>query len=188
VVGGAFQSIDCIRFRINREEVKLELLLKISPGLDRKNTSVCFLTKHVFRSLGGMTSFEECESLENPFFFIVELLQGQVDIERAGVQKCMAVVTFSTKVWRTKELGTCSSYHRSRGQRHWRRWYKQGGMFGMGGRGGLATAAIAEQSGLPVWCCSWRARYDRGGRSIGWLSTGIVQGSVLRILICCKGD
>ena len=100
----------------------------------------------------------------------------------------MAVVTFSTKVWRTKELGTCSSYHRSRGQRHWRRWYKQGGMFGMGGRGGLATAAIAEQSGLPVWCCSWRARYDRGGRSIGWLSTGIVQGSVLRILICCKGD
>ena len=33
-----------------------------------------------------------------------------------------------------------------------------------------------------------RAGYDRGGRPIGWLSTGIVQGSVLRILICCKGD
>ena len=33
-----------------------------------------------------------------------------------------------------------------------------------------------------------RAGYDRGGRPIGWLSTGIVQGSVSRILICCKGD
>jgi len=98
VVGGAFQSIDCVCFCINREEVKLELLLKISPDLDRENTSVCFLTKHIFRSLGGMISFEECESLENPFFFIVELLQGQADIERAGVQKCMAIVIFFTKV------------------------------------------------------------------------------------------
>jgi len=33
-----------------------------------------------------------------------------------------------------------------------------------------------------------RAGYDRGGQPIGWLSTGIVQGSVSRILICCKGD
>jgi len=61
-------------------------------------------------------------------------------------------------------------------------------MLGMGGREGLATAAVAEQSGLPVWCCSRRARYDRRGRPIGWLSTGIVQGSILRILICYKGD
>jgi len=35
---------------------------------------------------------------------------------------------------------------------------------------------------------SQKAGYDREGRLIGWLSTGIVQGSVLRILICCKGD
>jgi len=33
-----------------------------------------------------------------------------------------------------------------------------------------------------------RAGYDRGGQPIGWLSTGIAQGSVSRILICCKGD
>jgi len=35
---------------------------------------------------------------------------------------------------------------------------------------------------------SRRVGYDRGGRPIGWLSTGIVQGSVLKILIYCKGD
>ena len=45
-----------------------------------------------------MISFEECESLENPFFFIVELLQGQADIERVGVQEYVAVVMFSAEV------------------------------------------------------------------------------------------
>ena len=35
---------------------------------------------------------------------------------------------------------------------------------------------------------SQRAGYNRGGRPIGWLFTGIVQGSILRILICCKGN
>jgi len=85
VVGSAFQYIDCVHFCVNREEVKPELLLKISPGLDRENTSICFLMKHIFRLLGGMTSFEECESPENPFFFVAELLRGQVDVEGAGV-------------------------------------------------------------------------------------------------------
>jgi len=85
VVGDAFQRIDCVHFRVNREEVKLELLLKISSGLDRENTSVCFLTKYIFGPLGSTTSFEECESPENPFFFIVELLWDQVDVEGAGV-------------------------------------------------------------------------------------------------------
>jgi len=77
VVGGVFQRIDCICFHINREEVKLELLLKISPGSDRENTSVHFLTKYIFRPLGSTTSFEEHESPKNPFFFVVELLWGQ---------------------------------------------------------------------------------------------------------------
>jgi len=48
-----------------------------------------------------------------------------VDVEKAGVQKCTAVVTFSAEVWRAGKLGTCSSHHQSRGQRHQRRWYKQ---------------------------------------------------------------
>jgi len=53
-----------------------ELLFKVSPGLDGENTSVCFLMEYIFRPLGGTTSFEECESPENPFLFVVELLWG----------------------------------------------------------------------------------------------------------------
>jgi len=76
VIGGAFQSIDCVCFRINREEVDPGLLLKVSPGLDREDASVCFLAKHVFGPLGGMTTFEECESPEDLFLLIIELLRG----------------------------------------------------------------------------------------------------------------
>jgi len=76
VVGSSFQSIDRVRFRVCREEVQLELLFKVSPGLDGKNASVRFLTEYVFGPLGGMTSFEECESPENSFLFVVELLRG----------------------------------------------------------------------------------------------------------------
>jgi len=121
VVGGAFQCIDCIRFHVNREKVKSELLLEISPGLDRENASVRFLTKYIFRPLGSMSSFEERESPENPFFFVVELLWGQADVEGAGVQKCAAIVMFSTEVRGTGELGMCLSRHRSGGRRHQKR-------------------------------------------------------------------
>jgi len=137
VVGGAFQHIDYVHFCISREELKPELLLKISPGLDRENASICFLMKHIFRPLGGTTSFEEHESPENPFFFIVELFWGQVDVERAGVQKCTAIVTFSAEVQRTRELGTCSSRHQSGGRKHQRRWYRQGRCVWYGWRGGI---------------------------------------------------
>ena len=74
MVGSSFQSVDRVRFRICREEVQPELLFKVSPGLDGENTSVRFLTEYVFRLLGSTTSFEECESPENPFLFVVELL------------------------------------------------------------------------------------------------------------------
>jgi len=45
-----------------------------------ENTSVQFLTKHVFGLLGGTTTFEEHKSPKNSFFFIMELLQGQADV------------------------------------------------------------------------------------------------------------
>jgi len=126
VVGGAFQRVDCICFCVNREEVKPELLLEISPGLDRENASVCFLMKYIFGPLGSTTFFEEHESPENPFFFVVELLWDQVDVEGAGIQKCMAIVMFSAKVQGTREFVTCSSRRRSGGWRHQRGWYRQG--------------------------------------------------------------
>ena len=85
MTGGALQSIDCICFCINWEEVNLELLLEVSLGLDRENASVRFLTKHVFGPLDSTTTFEECESPKNPLFFVMELFRGQADVQGAGV-------------------------------------------------------------------------------------------------------
>jgi len=85
VIGGALQSIDCVRFHVNWEEVNLELLLEVSLGSDRGNASVRFLTKHVFGPLGSTTTFEERESPKNPLFFVVELFWGQADVQEAGV-------------------------------------------------------------------------------------------------------
>jgi len=65
--------------------VNPELLLEVSPDSDRENTSVCFLTKHVFRPLGSTTTFEEREGPKNPLFFIVELFWSQTDVQGAGV-------------------------------------------------------------------------------------------------------
>jgi len=76
VVGSSFQGIDRVRFCICGEEVQPELLFKVSPGLDGENASVRFLMEYVFGPLGGTTSFEERESPENPFLFVVELLWG----------------------------------------------------------------------------------------------------------------
>jgi len=61
--------------------VNLKLLLKVSPGLDGEDASVCFLTEHVFGPLCGTTTFKEHESPENSFFFIIKLLWGQADVE-----------------------------------------------------------------------------------------------------------
>jgi len=85
VIGGAFQSIDCVCFHVNWEEVNLELLLKVSPGSDRENASVRFLTKHVFGLLGSTTTFEEREGPKNSLFFVVELFRGQADVQGTGV-------------------------------------------------------------------------------------------------------
>jgi len=109
VVGGFFQSIDHVCFHINREEVDPELLFKVPPGLDGENAGICFLMEHIFGPLGSATTFEEREGPEDFLLFVMELLQGQMDVERAGVQKCIAVVTFSAEVWRAGELRMCSS-------------------------------------------------------------------------------
>ena len=50
MVGGSFQSIDCVCFRINREEVDLELLFEVSPGLDGENAGICKGTSRVVLS------------------------------------------------------------------------------------------------------------------------------------------
>jgi len=76
IVGGSFQSIDRVHFCIDRKEVDPELLFKVSPGLDGKDTGVCFLTEHILGPLGGMTTFEKREGPEDSLLFVVELLRG----------------------------------------------------------------------------------------------------------------
>jgi len=76
VVGGFFQSIDHVCFYVDREEVDLELLFEVPPGLDGENASVCFLTEHVLGPLGGVTTFEKHESPEYFLLFVMELLWG----------------------------------------------------------------------------------------------------------------
>jgi len=138
VVGGAFQSIDCVCFHIDWKEVNPELLLKVSLGLDRENTSVYFLVKHVFGLLSSMITFKKRESPENPFFFIMELLWGQADIEGAGVQECTAVMMFSAKVQRIGELGMHSSCCWSEGGDTRGDSTGGGGVFGMGKEEGIS--------------------------------------------------
>jgi len=76
VVGGFFQSIDHIRFRVDREEVDLEPLFEVPPGSDGENTSVHFLTEHVLGPLGSATTFEKRKGPEDFLLFVVELLWG----------------------------------------------------------------------------------------------------------------
>jgi len=73
VVGCSFQSVDPVCFHVHREEVNLELLFKVLPGLHGENASVHFLMENVLRLLGGTTTLEKRESPENFFLFIVEL-------------------------------------------------------------------------------------------------------------------
>jgi len=76
VVGGSFQSVDRVRFRIDREEVESELLLKVPPGWYGEDAGVRFLTEDVLGPFGSTTILEKHESPENFFLFVVELLWG----------------------------------------------------------------------------------------------------------------
>jgi len=61
-----------------------------------------------------------------------------VYIERAGVQECAAIVTFSVEVWRAAELGVSSSCRQSGGQRYQRGWYRWGRCVQYGRRRGVS--------------------------------------------------
>jgi len=76
VVGGSFQSVDCVRFRIYQEEVESELLLEVPPGWYGENAGVRFLTEDILGPFGGTTTLEKHESPENFFLFVMELLRG----------------------------------------------------------------------------------------------------------------
>jgi len=75
VVGGSFQGVDYVCFCIHREEVNLELLFKVPPGLYGENASVCFLMEDILEPLGSTTTLEKRKSPENFFLFVAELFQ-----------------------------------------------------------------------------------------------------------------
>jgi len=76
VVGGSFQSVDRVHFRIYQEEVKSELLFEVPPGWYGENAGICFLMENVLGPFGGTTILEKRESPEDFFLLVVELLRG----------------------------------------------------------------------------------------------------------------
>jgi len=76
VVGGSFQSIDHVRFCVDRKEVDPELLFKVPSGLDGEDAGVRFLMEHILGPLGSTTTFEKREGPEDFLLFVMELLQG----------------------------------------------------------------------------------------------------------------
>ena len=60
MVEQSLQGVYCIYFHIYWKKLNIEMLIKVSPGLDREGTSIQFLSKEVLRLLGGLTSLEEC--------------------------------------------------------------------------------------------------------------------------------
>jgi len=77
VVRGAFQSINSIRFCIDRKELTPELLFKVGPRLDRKNAGVCLLAKEVLGPPCGMSVLEKDEGPKDFLLITAELLQSQ---------------------------------------------------------------------------------------------------------------
>jgi len=77
VVRGAFQGINGICFCVDRKELTLELLFKVSPGLDRKNASVRLLAKEVLGPPRCTFVFEKDEGPKDFLLIAAELLQHQ---------------------------------------------------------------------------------------------------------------
>jgi len=85
IVGQLFQSVDGVRFCIDWKELTPKLLFKVDPGLNWNNAGVRLLAKEV---LGPLCSTSVLEEGKGPkYFFLIagELLQGQVQVQSAGV-------------------------------------------------------------------------------------------------------
>jgi len=77
VVCGAFQSINGIRFCVDRKELTLELLFEVGPRLDRKNASVRLLVKEVLGPPRGTSVLEKGKGPKDFLLITAELLQSQ---------------------------------------------------------------------------------------------------------------
>jgi len=77
VVCGAFQSINGIRFCIDRKELTPELLFEVGPRLDRKNAGVRLLAKEVLGPPRGTSVLEKGEGPKDFLLTVAKLLWSQ---------------------------------------------------------------------------------------------------------------
>jgi len=102
----------------------LELFFKVGPGLNWKNAGVHLLVKEVLGPLHSMFILEEGEGPEDFFLVAGELLWGQAQIQRAGVEKGLSGASFAGEVWGRGEFWPRSLFRwngQSRGGRsNWR--------------------------------------------------------------------
>jgi len=75
-----------------------ELLFEVSLGLNWEDASVCLLAKEVLGPLCSMSILEEGKGLEDFFLIAGELLQGQVQIQCAGVEEGLSGTLFTREV------------------------------------------------------------------------------------------
>jgi len=104
IVRRPFQSVDGIRFCIDRKELTLELLFEVDPGLNWKNAGVCLLAKEVLGPLRSTSVLEEGEGPKDFFLVADELLWGQMQIQSAGVEEGSSGAPFTREVWRRGEF------------------------------------------------------------------------------------
>jgi len=77
VVRRAFQSINGIRFCVDRKELTPELLFEVGPRLDRKNAGVCLLVKEVLRPPRSTSVLEKDKGPKDFLLITAKLLWSQ---------------------------------------------------------------------------------------------------------------
>jgi len=84
-----------------------ELLLEVSPGLNREDASVRFLVKKVLGPLGSLSTLAEGKGLEDFLLIAAELFWSQMQIQHARVKECSTGTTFTGEVWGRGEFWPC---------------------------------------------------------------------------------
>jgi len=87
-------------------------LFEVGSGLNWKNAGVCLLAKEVLGPLCS-TSILEGEGLEDFFLVAGELIQGQAQIQCAGVEEGSSGAPFAGEVGGREEFWPCSLFRRS---------------------------------------------------------------------------
>jgi len=107
-------------------------LFEVDPELNWKNAGVCLLVKEVLGPFCSMSILEEGEGPEDFFLVIGELIWGQAQIQRAGVEEGLSGAPFAREVGGRGEFWPCSLFRRSGQSRGGR--YNQRGRYRHQGR------------------------------------------------------